>query len=225
MPSLKILVVDDDIANLELMAEVFTSLQAEVRSISDSQQAADLVSQEKFDGIFLDLEMPKLHGFDLAHLIRSSSWNKSTPIIIVTGRDDRETMQKAFAIGATFFLQKPVDRQKLGSLFRSVRGGLIEQRRRYVRVPLQTEVHCTVGSRSVRGVSWNISMGGLQVEAGSLHQGDTVHLQLQLPGSGVTIDAEGVVVWANQERQGIQFTKLSPENEQSIRQLVASEEQ
>jgi CheY-like chemotaxis protein len=160
MTPLKLLVVEDDPASLELMAEVFTSLKASVQAVSDSQHAAVLANRERFDGIFLDLEMPNLHGFDLARLIRKSSWNKSTPIIIVTGRDERETMQQAFTIGATFYLQKPVDRQKLSILFRTVRGGMLENRRRYTRVPIQTEVTCTVGSRTIRGVTWNLSQGG-----------------------------------------------------------------
>lgn len=112
MQPLKLLVVEDDLASLELMTEVFTSLKAEVRPISDSEKAVTAINQERFDGIFLDLEMPNLNGFDLARLVRKSSWNKSTPIIIVTGRDERQTMRESFAIGATFFLQKPVDRQK-----------------------------------------------------------------------------------------------------------------
>ena len=166
MASLKLLVVEDDIASLELMTEVFTSLEAEVRPVSDSREAAGLINQEKFDGIFLDLEMPNLNGFELATRIRSSSWNKATPIVIVTGRDERQTMQEAFAMGATFFLQKPVDRQKLSILFRTVRGGMLENRRRSIRVPLQTDVTCEVGSRTVRGVTWNLSQGGMQVETG-----------------------------------------------------------
>src|SRR5580693_1264327 len=101
MSSLKLLVVEDDLPSLELMDEVFTSLKADVHPISDGDRAADLVNQERYDGIFLDLEMPHMHGFDLARRIRESSWNKSTPIVIVTGRDDRSTMQKVFAIGAT----------------------------------------------------------------------------------------------------------------------------
>src|SRR5450432_2190580 len=117
MTPLKLLIVEDDPASLELMAEVFTFLKAEVRPVSDSEKAAGMVDQEMFDGIFLDLEMPNLNGFDLARLIRKSSWNKSTPIVIVTGREERQTMQQAFSIGATFFLQKPVDRRKLSILF------------------------------------------------------------------------------------------------------------
>ena len=119
--SVKLLIVEDDAASLELMTEVFTSLKAEVRPLSSSQEADSLVNREKFDGIFLDLEMPQLDGFQLAKKVRTSSWNKSTPIIIVTGRDEHDTMGESFRTGATFFLQKPVDRQKLTRLFQTVR--------------------------------------------------------------------------------------------------------
>jgi len=223
MASLKILVVDDDRTDSELMTEVFTSLQAEVRPVADSDEAIALINQERFDGIFLDLEMPSSQGRGLASLIRGSSWNRTTPIIAVTSREGKQSMQEAFANGANFFLQKPMDRQKLGNLFRSVRGGMLEQRRRYIRVPLQTEVLFDTGSRQLRGVSWNISMGGLQVEAG-LRRGDVVRVQFSLPVSGAAIDAVGTVVWAAAERQGIQFTRISAESEQSIRQLVAEVE-
>ena len=224
MTSLKLLVVEDDAASLELMTEVFTSLKAEVRPVSDSEKAAGMVNQEKFDGIFLDLEMPKLSGFDLARVIRESSWNKSTPIIIVTGRDERQAMQEAFALGATFFLQKPVDRQKLTILFRTVSGGMLENRRKSIRVPLQTEVTCTVGSRTIRGMSWNLSQGGMQVEASDLHVKETVRLSFRLPVSGVSIDVIGTVAWAGENRQGIQFTTLSPSTQQSIIKYIVAVE-
>jgi len=224
MTTLKLLIVEDDLTNLELMAEVFTSLKAEVRPVSDSADAVGIVNQERFDGIFLDLEMPNLNGFDLARLVRKSSRNKSTPIIIVTGRDERQTMQEAFAIGATFFLQKPVDRQKLSILFRTVSGGMLENRRKYTRVPLQTEVICIVGSRTVRGMTWNLSQGGMQLEANDLQSGDGVRLSLRLPVSGVSIDATGTVAWAKEKRQGIQFATLSTSAQQSIRDYIAEVE-
>jgi CheY-like chemotaxis protein len=224
MTPLKLLVVEDNLASLELMTEVFTSLKAEVRPISDSEKAVAVVNQEKFDGIFLDLEMPNLNGFDLARLIRKSSWNKTTSIVIVTGREERQTMQNAFAIGATFFLQKPVDRQKLSALFRTVSGGMIENRRKSVRVPLQSDVTCTVGSRTARGVSWNLSQGGMQVEVADLKPNDTVRLSFQLPVSGIVIDAAGIVVWANATRQGIQFTNVSAQSQQSIRKFITTVE-
>ena len=225
MPSLKLLLVEDDIASLELMSEVFRSLEAEVRPVSDSREAAGLINKERFDGIFLDLEMPNLNGFELAKRIRRSSWNKATPIVIVTGRDERQTMQDAFALGATFFLQKPVDRQKLSILFRTVRGGMLENRRRSIRVPLQTDVTCTAGSRTVRGMTWNLSQGGIQVEAGGLQPGHAVQLSFRLPVSHTDIIAAGTVVWANDTRQGIRFTIVSEQNQQAIRGFISEVEE
>src|SRR5216684_7660398 len=224
MTPLKLLIVEDNLASLELMTEVFTSLKADVRPLSESEKAVGMVNQERFDGIFLDLEMPNLNGFDLARLIRKSSWNKSTPIIIVTGRDERQTMQEAFALGATFFLQKPVDRQKLSILFRTVSGGMLENRRKSIRVPLQTEVLCTVGSRTIRGISWNLSQGGMQVEASDLHVQDKVRLSFRLPVSGSSIEVTGIVAWAGENRQGVQFTTLSPPTEQAIRKYIVAVE-
>jgi len=225
MSSLKLLVVEDDLPCLELMTEVFTSLQADVKPVSDSERAVTLVNQERFDGIFLDLEMPHIHGFDLARLIRQSSWNKTTPIVIVTARDDREAMQQAFALGASFFLQKPIDRQKLGTLFRTVRGGFLENRRRHMRVPLHAEVTCDVGSRRLHGVTWNLSQGGTQVEVGNLHSGETVGLSFRLPVSDVVIDVTGIVVWVKEDRQGIQFTEVSAKAQQAIRDFLAAVEE
>src|SRR6266852_6735675 len=93
--ALKLLIVDDDPPTLELMHEVLISLKAEVLAVSDGEQAATLVNHERFDGIFVDLQMPKVDGFELTRQIRKSSWNKSAPIVVVTGNDEGQTMQKS----------------------------------------------------------------------------------------------------------------------------------
>jgi CheY-like chemotaxis protein len=224
MVALKLLVVEDDLASLELMTEVFASLKAQVRPMADSQKAAAVINQERFDGIFLDLEMPHLNGLALAQKIRESSWNKLTPIVIVTGREKHDTMQQAFATGATFYLQKPIDRHKLNTLFRTVRGTLVGNRRRAIRVPMQTEVTCDVGPRSVRGISWNLSQSGMQVEADGLKTSETVRISFQLPSSPIRIDTFGRIVWVKQDRQGIQFTKMTNQNQEEIQRFITQVE-
>jgi CheY-like chemotaxis protein len=226
MSSLKLLVVEDDAPSLELMQEVLASLKAQVVPIGDGQNAASLVNRERFDGIFLDLEMPNMHGFDLTRHIRGSSWNRATPIVIVTGRDERSTMQQAFAIGANFFLQKPVDRRRLTTLFRAVRGVMLENRRRHVRVPLRTDVVCNSGSTSVRGMTWNLSQGGVLIDSGpTLKAGDVVRLSFRLPMTGDQIDGTGIVVWVSENRQGIRFTQLNPHSSSAIKDFIAEVEQ
>jgi CheY-like chemotaxis protein len=220
----KLLVVEDNRASLELMTEVFTALKAEVRPLNDAQTAALLVDREKFDGIFVDLEMPVLNGAELAQRIRKSSWNRSTPIVIVSGVEQREAMKRCFATGATFFLQMPIDKSRLVRLFHTVHGSMLENRRRYLRVPLQTPVSCVVGSRTLTGTSWNISQGGMQVEVDSLQANDTVRLSLKLPESAVSIEAVGRVVWRKDHRQGIQFTKMTSTVQEEIKNFIGQTE-
>ena len=218
---LKILVVEDDALSLELMCEVLSSVDAVVRPVSDGREAAELVAKERFDGIFLDLQMPMMHGFELAGRIRQSSWNKSTPIVVVTGREDRSTMQEAFKAGATLFLQKPVDRQKLLRLFRSARGTMLDNRRRFVRISLKTEVVCHANGQTMRGMSWNISPGGILFEASRLRPGDQVKLQFRLPANNISVNAVGVVARIDErQRAGVQFVHVDDAGRDAIRELV-----
>jgi len=224
--ALKVLIVEDDGPTLELMDEVLTSLKAEVRALSDSKQASVLVNQERFDGIFVDLQMPGVDGFELARQVRKSSWNKSAPIVVVTGHDNAKIMQEAFAAGATFFLQKPVDRQRLTKLFKATRGRMLENRRQFVRVPLHTEVICQVEHQTYRGTSSNISQGGILFQVGRpLSPGAAVRLSFRLPGRELRIEVTGVVARVDdKQRAGIHFTHIGARELQLIRDLIGSEE-
>src|SRR6202022_4406299 len=100
--SLKVLIVEDEPAILEFMRQVFTFADVQVQPVNDSRSAAALVESERFDGIFLDLHMPNMGGLELTKHIRQTSWNKVTPIIVVTGSDSGKKMQQVFDAGATF---------------------------------------------------------------------------------------------------------------------------
>jgi CheY-like chemotaxis protein len=219
MSQLKLLVVDDDPTNLALMKELLQQLKAEVTAIGESPLAAQIIEREKFDGILLDLTMPILSGYDLAKQVRESSCNRSTPIAIVTGRDDRDAMHKSFSLGATYFLHKPVNKQQIAELLNDFRSPRYDNRRQFTRVPLSTEVTCLLGSKTLHGVIWNISQGGVQLEVEGLQQGDTVHMSFLL--SHIVIKAEGMVVWTHEDRRGLIFTDMSIENQEAIRVYVA----
>ena len=222
---LKILLVEDDVPTLELMWEILTSLGVEVRPVGDSQEAATLVTKEKFDGVFLDQVMPKVDGFELARRIRESPSNSRTPIVVVTGRRDKQTIDQAFAAGATFFLEKPVDRQKLTHLLDSTRGSMLEERRRYKRIPLLTPITCQIESRELQGRSVNLSQSGLFCElGGALTRGEVVEVRFQLPGQAATIQTRTVVVRVDEKRRvGLRFVDMAPENRQQIRDLISSQ--
>jgi hypothetical protein len=65
-------------------------------------------------------------------------------------------------------------------------------------------------------------MGGMQAEVSDLKPKDSVRVSFQLPPSGALID--GIVVWANETWQGIQFMKVNEQSQQSIRQFMTEVE-
>jgi c-di-GMP-binding flagellar brake protein YcgR len=101
---------------------------------------------------------------------------------------------------------------------------MYENRRRFVRVPLQTDVLCSTNSRQLQGVTWNLSQGGIQVDVGQLQAGEPVRVSFRLPVSATLIDAMGTVVWGTEKRQGIKFEHLNHKNERAIRDFIAEVE-
>jgi len=221
MASPKLLIVDDDAANLDLIAELLKLENAKVRPEIDSQKAARLIQQEKFDGIFLDLTMPVVSGFDLAKLTRESVFNRTTPIVIVTSRDEKDTMHLSFSLGATYFLQKPIDMQKIAPLLQKIRQPSPENRRRLTRVPLNTDVTCNVAEATLLGMTWNVSQGGIQLEVVGLELGDSAKMSFVLPQPVISIKVEGVVVWAQEGRQGLYFTEMRVEYQEALRAYIS----
>lgn len=221
----RVLVVEDDVPLLEWMREVLTSLGIEVQPVHDSQLAADLIGKEKFDVIFLDLMMPKVDGFELARRIRWSFWNRQTPVVIVTGREDAKTLRQAFEAGATFFLQKPFNKERLIHLLNSARRSMLQERRSANRISLRAEVVYQVGSRKLTGMSANLSLSGILFEAHNfLQPGDTVRLAFRLAKQQPAIEAKGIVARIDEKQQaGVLFTHMRTEDRKRLRDFLAGQ--
>jgi len=221
MAASKLLVVDSEPASLKLITEIFAAMNTRVHSVSDHPTAARLVEQERFDGIFVGVDPPKLDGFELVQMVRQSVPNRSTPVVVVAANKKGDVLYKSFAAGATFFLPKPIDTVELEHLLHTIQGTLHEKRRQYTRVPLETEVVCRVGNRILEGMTWNVSQGGMQVEVGHLEHGDLARLSFTLPYPPIHIEVTGVVAWAGDKRQGIHFTEMSLENQEILHDFIS----
>lgn len=113
-PRAKVLVSDDDM-NVRLLTR--QCLEAEGMTVveaADGQQALEVFLRERPDLIFLDVEMPGLSGLEVCRRIRETPLGESIPIMIVTGSDDRESIDEGFEAGATQYKTKPVNWSLLG---------------------------------------------------------------------------------------------------------------
>ena len=215
--SLKVLVVEDHVPSLELISKILFSAHAEVCPVRDSEDVAALVEKERFGGIFLDLQTLKVRGLELVKRIRASSCNKSTAIIVITGNRERRTIQSVFDQGATFFLEKPINRLRLLRLFRAIRG--------FAQISFRAEVTYESNGVTARGISSNLSLCEILFEAPELRSGDAVRLSFPVPPTNVLVDAFGKVVRLEENnRAGVRFIDINEAGKCAIQELVEREQ-
>lgn len=96
----------------------------------------------------------------------------------------------------------------------------MENRRKHVRVPMRAQVICIADRHTLRGVTWNLSQKGIQVEMPAMKKKAQLQLTFRLPVLGTIIDALGAVVWQSERRHGIRFTQVGEQSQQSIRDFI-----
>jgi len=107
----KILVVDDEAAQLRLADQVLTSNGYEVLKASSGQEAVRIVYERKPDLVLLDVMMPEIDGWQTCRLIRGVS---DMPIIMFTGkRNSEDDIVRGLECGADEYLSKPVGNREL----------------------------------------------------------------------------------------------------------------
>jgi diguanylate cyclase (GGDEF)-like protein len=103
-----ILVVDDDTLFSLLASETLQQAGYTALVAGTGREALALFAAEKPDLVLLDVELPDANGFDLCATIRSTIGGSDIPIVMVTGHNDTESIERAFMVGATDFILKPV---------------------------------------------------------------------------------------------------------------------
>jgi hypothetical protein len=77
-----------------------------------------------------------------------------------------------------------------------------------VRVSIRAQVTCIADTSTFRGVTWNLSESGLEVELTEVKRKAIVHLTFRLPFSETITDVRGAVVWRSERRHGIKFKEM-----------------
>lgn len=115
----KVLVVDDDIRNVYAMTALLESRGIEVLIAENGEQALqELDKTQDIDLVFMDVMMPVMDGLEAIQRIRRQSKFQSLPVITLTAKALPEDRNKAIAAGATDYLPKPLNADKLLSLLR-----------------------------------------------------------------------------------------------------------
>jgi len=111
---MKILVVDDSKAVRKIVRNMLNNVSCEVFEAEDGEKALDLIYEHGyFDLILLDWNMPKIDGYEFLRTVKENPDWKGIKIIMITSKNDQESVIEALKAGADEYLMKPFDQKML----------------------------------------------------------------------------------------------------------------
>ena len=104
-----VLVVDDNEMNRDMLARRLQRKGYDVIIAHDGDRALELIRDQRFDLVLLDVMMPGLNGLEVLKILREAHTATDLPIIMATARGESEDIVKALALGANDYVTKPLD--------------------------------------------------------------------------------------------------------------------
>jgi DNA-binding response OmpR family regulator len=102
-----ILVVDDEPISRRAITYALEKAKLKSVTVEDPQVAYKLLSENPFDLVFLDVDMPNMNGYELCTKLRALPAHKKTPVVFVTGLTDFESRASSMMSGGNDFIAKP----------------------------------------------------------------------------------------------------------------------
>lgn len=118
--SLRILTVDDSASMRALLKHALSSNGFDVAQADDGMAALEWLAYNEVDVVITDINMPRLDGFGLIERVRQGSRHRDRPILVLTTESSDEKKARARSAGATGWIVKPFDTDKLVAAVRRV---------------------------------------------------------------------------------------------------------
>ena len=119
----KILVVEDNPMNMELVVDLLESYGYDSAKAENGEMALEMVKEEAFDLVLLDMQLPKMDGTDVLRIIKDDQQTKDIPVIALTAHSMRGDEEKFLNAGCAGYMSKPIDIHK----FKEIIDGYLKQ--------------------------------------------------------------------------------------------------
>ena len=103
-----VLVAYEDIAHRKAIGDALNAFGFRILTAADGQDALDLLAKTRPDAVLLDVLLPEPDWFAVCQAIRAQKTGQDTPIIVVAGREDKQSAERAYSVGAADIIDKPV---------------------------------------------------------------------------------------------------------------------
>lgn len=143
-----ILVIDDQATSRQILAQIVRSIDEflEVKSFDSAQPALDWLRDKPVDLILTDYKMPGMSGIEFLEQARAMPKIHDVPIVMITSHEQTEIRYRALELGATDFINKPIDHAECRARFRNLlrlqrQRLIIEDRANWLEEQVRTATH------------------------------------------------------------------------------------
>ena len=109
----KIILAEDNIVNQKIVESQLKKVNLKIDIASSGEEVLNFLKKEKYDLVFMDLQMPIMDGFTATKKIRESNFNKDIPIIALTAFSDQPERKRCIECGMDDFISKPLEPKEL----------------------------------------------------------------------------------------------------------------
>jgi len=218
---LEALLLSRDVDVIRILQPALERLSIAVEVCNGASSGQEILRAEKFDAVIVDCD--DLSGaLDVLGSLRKSDSNKnSVTFAILNGGT---TTQKAFQMGASFVLQKPISALNAKRCFSAAINFMIREQRRYFRhaVEIPATIEFSEGQR-LKATMTNISDGGMAIFfRGPLPKGAVSTASFTLSGVASALEPKVQIAWMDESgRAGLRFTDMPKESREQLDRWLA----
>jgi len=107
MKPIKLLIVDDQVENLQLLVDIFSGEGHEILAARNGEEGLKVAQEEHPDLILLDINMPQLNGYEVCEKLKESETTKDITIIFLSASNSSVDEVHGLRLGAVDFISKP----------------------------------------------------------------------------------------------------------------------
>ena len=165
LKGIRLLLAEDNLTNQQVATAILEKADIEVTVVGNGELAVQAVQQQIFDGVLMDIQMPKMNGYEATRLIRELPGCAKLPIIAMTAHAMKGDEEKCLEAGMDGYIAKPINQDRLFSTL----SHLLRGRRRAVQIETALAEELTAGEAAGGGEETDtgpsLDLPGIDVES------------------------------------------------------------
>ena len=200
-PECRVLVVDDEPENREMLGDMLASVGFRVKAVDNAAQALDLLGKEHgIDLVFMDKRMPGMNGYEAISRLRERTDGRHLPVLVVTASGQADEEGQAVSAGADAYVAKPVRREELLAAIGQITGI------RYEYEPLGAAASEEISFAEVKVAMASLSKERREHLEQLIGRGDIRSLRRQI--AEIAEVNEGLAVWMGVLADAYEYDRL-----------------